>query len=343
MGPSRISTSVPAAHDERTSKVEKEKIVNFQKLFNVKTVVFCLGLAISASAQLNSYTNRPMPIAGNNTLYCAGYIQYNPMSTENRIIGSEKEADKWQYATQSDYMYLNMGANKGVSVGDILSVVRPRATVHSHWTDKGKLGFYVQEVGALEVVSVKREVSIARIKSACDVFLLGDLVQLTEKRTSPMAERRPPLDLFVDPSGKATGRIIMARDMADLITRDYVVYVDLGADNNLQVGDRLTVFRELGLGNMFTFDQHEDISARDGGYESFEYRGGKFSNMEARKRGSRATGKEVTTHMAKENRPDYLRQVVGEAVVLNVKEKTATVVITRTATEIHPGDWVEIQ
>ena len=65
--------------------------------------------------------------------------------------------------------------------------------------------------------------------------------------------------------------------------------------------------------------------------------------MEARKKGSRATGKEVTTYMAKENRPDYLRQVVGEAVVLNVKEKTATVVITRTATEIHPGDWVEIQ
>ena len=35
--------------------------------------------------------------------------------------------------------------------------------------------------------------------------------------------------------------------------------------------------------------------------------------------------------------------VVGEAVVLNVKERTATVVITRTAQEIHTGDWVEIQ
>jgi hypothetical protein len=38
-----------------------------------------------------------------------------------------------------------------------------------------------------------------------------------------------------------------------------------------------------------------------------------------------------------------MRKVVGEAVVLNVKEKTATVVITRTASEIHTGDGVEIQ
>ena len=40
---------------------------------------------------------------------------------------------------------------------------------------------------------------------------------------------------------------------------------------------------------------------------------------------------------------DDFRKVVGEAVVLNVKEKTATVVITRNAQEIHPGDGVEIQ
>ena len=45
---------------------------------------------------------------------------------------------------------------------------------------------------------------------------------------------------------------------------------------------------------------------------------------------------------AKLGRPD-IRKVVGEAVVLNVKERTATIVITRTAQEIHTGDWVEIQ
>ena len=41
--------------------------------------------------------------------------------------------------------------------------------------------------------------------------------------------------------------------------------------------------------------------------------------------------------------PGLTKFVVGEAVVLNVKEKTATIVITRTGQEIHTGDWVERQ
>ena len=230
-----------------------------------------------------------------------------------------------------------------MSVGDVFAVVRPRAKVNSAWTHKDDIGFYVQEVGALEVVRVKPNVSIARVKSSCDAFLLGDLVQLTENRVSPMYEKRPPMDLFSDPSGKATGRILMARDSAEVLSRDFIVYVDLGADDNVQVGDHLTIFRALGKGNLFTLPQHESVSARDYGYQSGVYKGGKFSNQAARKRGAHAGGKEVTTHMAKEGRPSGLRKVVGEAVVLNVKEKTATVVITRTATEIHTGDWVEVQ
>src|SRR5437773_8663485 len=119
----------------------------------------------------------------------------------------------------------------------------------------------------------------------------------------------------------------MARGSAEVLTRDYIVYVDLGADDNVQVGDHLTIFRKLGKGNLFTLPQHEDVSARDYGFQSEVYKGGKFSNQAPRKTGGRAGGKEVTTYMAKEHRIAGLRKVVGEAVVLNVKEKTATVVI----------------
>ena len=50
----------------------------------------------------------------------------------------------------------------------------------------------------------------------------------------------------------------------------------------------------------------------------------------------------MTTEKAKEGRP-AIRKVVGELVVLNVKEKTATAMIVRNAQEIHTGDWVEVQ
>ncbi len=339
----------------RTSqfKPKKEKIVNFQKVFINRAALSCLMLMIfslAAAAQMTgstptvkvSDTHKTWAVAEKNNLYCAGYIQYSAISTGNKIIGANEEADKYNYY-ENDFMYINMGANKGVSVGDVFAVVRPRGQVKSKWSKKGNLGFYVQEVGVVEVIKVKAEVSVARIKTSCDSFLLGDLVQPAEVRVSPIAETRPALDIFGDPSGKAKGRIIMSRDLAEMPSRDFIVYVDLGADDNVKTGDRLTIFRELGKGNITKKWEKESDSARDYGYESEEYKGGKFSNQTGRKSGDHASGKEVTTMTAKQGRTSGLRKIVGEAVVLNVKEKTATVVITRTASEIHTGDQVEIQ
>jgi hypothetical protein len=331
---------------------KKEKIVNFQEFFRKQT--FAVGLIVAvlsivAFGQRAQPTltvvmadrNAPSAVARGNNLYCAGYIQQNAIATGNRIVGSDDEADKYNY-DEHDFMYINMGSNKGVNVGDVFAVVRPRGQVRSRWSSKHDVGFYVQEVGALEVVRVKQDVSVAKVKSSCDSFLLGDLVQRVEKRNSPMAEKRPALDLFSDPSGKARGRILLSRDGAELLTRDYIAYVDLGADDNVKVGDRLTVFRPLGKGNLLQYPVKEEVDSKDYGFHSDIYAGGKFSNQAGRKSGDRTGGAVVTTEMAKRERP-VLRKVVGEAVVLNVKERTATIVITRTAQEIHTGDWVEIQ
>ena len=291
---------------------------------------------------------RKLPIATGNNLYCAGYIQTAGMSTENHIVGANDEADRHLYA-QNDFLYINMGRNKGVKVGDMFSVVRPRGTVKSPWTHKSDLGYYVQEVGAVEVVEVKNQVAVAKVKTSCDNFLLGDLVQPVEKRVPPMFEQRPALDLFQNPSGKAQGRVIMARDGVEMIAKEFIVYVDLGADDNVKVGDHVTLFRNLGDGNVVRGYDKESVSSRDYGYQSLMYKGGKFSNQSARKSGEHAGGKEVTSKKATSERPAFtetwssLRKVLGEAVVLNVKERTATVVITRNAQEIHPGDGVELQ
>ncbi len=287
-------------------------------------------------------TAKPMTVAARNNLYCAGYVQSSPIETANKLVGAVEEQEQFIYA-ENDVVYVNMGSNKGVRVGDIMAVVRPRGKVDTRWTKKNDLGFYVQEVGALEVIRVKNEVSVARVKTSCDNFLLGDLVQPMPQRTSPMHQARGPLDLYGDPSGKAMGRIFMARDSQEALSREQIVYVDLGADDNVQVGDRLTVFRPLGKGNLFISDEDESLSVRDEGYQSDVYRGGKFSNQAARKSGERANGRVVRTEQAKEDRPANMRKVVGEMVILNVKEKTATAVITKTAQEIHTGDWVEVQ
>jgi len=304
--------------------------------------VFSIIGAAQSQSSMVIQSGKPWTIATGNNLYCAGYIQASGMSDANYIIGAVDEADKFGYG-QNDFLWINMGSNKGVQVGDIFTVVRPQAQFKSKWSHKHDLGFLVREVGAVEVVSVKANHSAVRIKTSCDAFYLGDLVQLVERRTSPMFEPMPPLDLFADPSGKATGRVLTTRDQNNLITRDFIVYVDLGADDGVKVGDRLTIYRTLGKGNPYNPPvDNEAITARDYGFNDEEYEGGRMSNQAPRKSGAHAGGHEMAIDEVKEGRP-YLRKITGEAVVLNVKEKTATVVITRTASEIHPGDYVELQ
>src|SRR5437773_4324544 len=317
--------------------------------------MFILAGISTVYAQTNTLViNRPaerrFDVVRGNNLYCAGYVQTGPVYSGHpgevggpaEIVGAYNEQDGWQYS-QNNFLVINGGANKGVKVGDLFSVIRPRGEAKSHWTHKGHLGTYVQELGVVEVVEVRAETSWVRAKSSCDSMFLGDLVVPFERRESAPYIQRPALDLFSDPSGKANGRVFLARDNQEVVTRDQIVYVDLGAEDSVKPGDYLTFYRPLGKGNLFVNDWHESVPARSYGFESLKYRGGKFSNQSPRKSGDDADGRIVTTANARKQRPAGLRKVVGEGMVVNVRERTATVVITRTAQEIHTGDWVEIQ
>lgn len=300
-----------------------------------------LLLSTAAFAQTARIIRPGSTVARGNNLYCAGYVQKAPIETDNRVVGAWNEQDGWMYSQRNE-IYLNVGSDKGVQVGDVFAVVRPRGEVKSRWTKKGSLGTYVQEVGTVEVVRVKNDNSVARVRASCDSFLLGDLLQPMESRTAPIAEQRPSLDRFADPNGKAVGRLFMSRDGREIVTAEQIVYVDLGSEDNVQIGDYMTVFRPLGKGNPFRNDQNESIEARIGDYGSSAYSGNIFSSQAPRKSGKHAGGTVVGTGKAKSDRPS-IRKVIGEGVVLNVKERTATVLLTRNAQEIHTGDWVEVQ
>jgi hypothetical protein len=284
-----------------------------------------------------------MPIAAGNNLYCAGYIANSSVSANVEIVGGTEEKDKHVFA-EGDDIYLNSGSSNGVKVGDMFSVIRPRGKVNSDWTKKNNLGIWVQEVGAVEVINVSNDVAVARVKSSCDPIMFGDLVAPVVKRESPMFSKRAPLDKYAPSSGKASGRIVMSREGREMLGREMIAYVDLGREDNVSVGDYLTIYRPLGTGNIYTKVPRETgIDNKEDGYETERYQGGHFSIQASRKKGDNAGGSTVTTEGAKARRPAGLRRVVGEMIVLNVMERTATVMVVRSASEIHTGDFVEVQ
>lgn len=288
----------------------------------------------------------PLRVATTNELYCGGFIQYAPAPNKLQIVGGEQEQEKRIYS-QGDFVYINAGADQGVTVGQEFSVVRPRGQFTSDFTrKKGWLGVFTEELGRLRVVDVKERVSVATVTFACETMLLGDLLRAANERVSPFARNEAPLDRFANPTGKQNGRIVLARDFREAPSVNEIVYIDLGSEDNIKPGDYFTIYRPVGTGNVTRFRDEEVTPAANAGFESERYKGGKFSNKAQRVKDPNNTGvygPMITSPDVKSSRPPMPRKIVGELLVLSVQMRTATAIITRVAQEVHTGDYVELQ
>lgn len=323
------------------------------------SLVCLLAVAFTASAQSPAPTptvtlppaRPPAAVAGTSTLFCAGYIRYQKLPHMPEIVGAQEEQEQRTFA-DGDVVYLNAGSQQGIKEGQIFQIIRPRGTVKGvHKEKRGFLGIYVQDVGQLQVFKVRENTSVAKITFTCDIALLGDLLAPIPDRESPEQRAEGNLDRYADPTGKQTGRLMMAKNNREMLTRNDVVYIDLGGEDQIKRGDYLTIYRPLGTGNLTRVDNEEMARNRATGFQSDRYRGGGFSNQGSRAKDSTAfvnsegryRHRPITTREVKRHRPPMPRKIVGELVVIDVQARTATAIITRVTGEVHTGDWVEIQ
>ena len=329
---------------------------------NFKALLLSLALLPAGAFAINAQepprptvivptANQPQRIADRTRLYCAGYIRTQKLSHMPEIVGAVEEQEQRRYSDR-DIVYINEGSQQGIREGQTFQIIRPRGDVKGVHREKiGFLGTYIQEVGQLQVFKVRENTSAAQITFTCDAALLGDLLAPVPDRESPLQRTDANLDVFADPSGKQTGRLMMAKDNREMVTSNDIVYIDLGSEDQVKPGDYLTVYRELGTGTITHIDNEEIARNRAGGFQSDSFRGSGiglqanrakdetgFVNAEGRYR-----YRPITTREVKRHRPLMPRKIVGEIVVIDVQLRTATAIITRVAGEVHTGDWVEIQ
>lgn len=318
-----------------------------------------LALPLAANAQTPAPTPRmilptaaqPARVTGESSLFCAGYIRYQRFGQTPEIVGAEEEQEQRTYA-DGDIVYVSAGSRQGIKEGQSFQIIRPRGDVKGvHRQKIGFLGTYVQEVGQLQVFKVREETSAAKITFTCDAALLGDLLVDIPVRESPLQRAEGNLDRFADPSNKQVGRLMMAKDNRELLTKNDIVYIDLGGEDNVKRGDYLTIYRPLGTGNLTRVDNEEMARNRATGFQSDRYRGGGIGNQASRAKdetafvdaNGRYRYRPITSREVKKDRPVMPRKIVGEMVIIDVQSRTATAIITRVANEVHTGDWVEIQ
>src|SRR5688500_3666288 len=201
--------------------------------------VCLLAFAFTANAQspaatpqvLMPVSGQPLRVAGKSSLYCAGYIRYQRLPGMPEIVGAEEEQEQRTFA-DGDIVYLNAGSQQGIKEGQKFQIIRPRGDVKGvHKQKRGFLGTYIQEVGQLQVFKVRENTSAAEITSTCDAALLGDLLAPVPDRDSPLQRTAENLDRFADPTGKQNGRLMMAKDYREMVTRNDIVYIDLGSED----------------------------------------------------------------------------------------------------------------
>jgi len=277
-----------------------------------------LGAAVS-SAQNAAPVGAPQQV-DYSTVNCAGFVSDQKVPDEMRIISAEQSNFKITFA-RGDYVHINRGLDKGVRVGDRFSVVRPDKDPTDvpwfKWQSKlfKAMGQLYMDAGQLRVVSVQPKVSVARVSFSCDFMQRGDIVLPYQDRPAPVFKDPAAFDHFAPISGKPVAMLVAGRDYSQVFGKLTPVYVNLGTNQGVKVGDYFRIFRYQGSNN--------ETVELDKGYQYKLYG---FGSAPQRYEWN-----------------DLPREVLGEGIVLSVSRNSSTIMITFTNIEVYAGDYVEIE
>ncbi len=278
-----------------------------------------MGAAVS-SAQDAPQTAAAIRQVDYSSVNCSGFITDQKVPDEARLVSGEQSNYKITWI-RGDYVHINRGQDKGVRVGDRFSVVRPDKDPADvpwfKWQAKllKAMGEMYQDAGQLRVVNVQPKVSVAQIVFSCGYMQRGDIVLPYQERPAPPLKDSSTFDHFAPVSGKPVAMLVAGRDYSQAYGKLSPVYVNLGTNQGVKVGDYFRIFRYQG--------SMAETVPQEKGYAYTMYG---FGSAPARYEWN-----------------DLPREVVGEGIVINVSRNSSTMIITLSSIENYAGDYVEVE
>jgi hypothetical protein len=258
--------------------------------------------------------------AGFSTVYCSGFVSDQKVPDATRVVSGEQSNIKITFA-RGDYVIINRGQDKGVRVGDRYSVVRPESDpLEVNWFKwQAKLmkamGTHYVDAGQLRIVNVQSKTAVAEVTLSCDYMQRGDIALPFQERPEPTFKDPGPFDHFAPISGKPVAMIVESREYSQSAGQGNTVYVNLGTNKGVKVGDYFRVFRYQGT--------LAELAPQTKGFQDRLYGFG--------------------SSPGRYNWNDLPREVLGEGIVLNVSRNSSTVFLTFSSADIYAGDYVEVE
>jgi hypothetical protein len=262
-------------------------------------------------------------------LYCAGFIS-RPVA-RNRFVTGGLESPFTANFGNGDAVYLH---GKGYEAGQKYAVIRELRDPDRFELFPGQFaaikaaGQPYAEVAIIKVIDTRPHMAVARVEVGCDTVSPGDLVTpYTEKTKIPF---HPSLrfDRYALANGQATGRIILSKDFDTELGTGGKVYLNIGSNQGLKVGDFVRVERTA---NEVVENPVDSISFKATTYEITQ-KDPPLVNPSLLDRGH---GPIIET-------ADMPRRGVGELVIVGTTPTTATGMIVFSLEPVHVGDTVEI-
>src|SRR5262249_35544279 len=187
----------------------------------------------------------PRPLIGNAPtlaeIYCSGYITTDKVPQTHYVAAGWNSFEQTRYGAVADYIYIH---GRDMKVGDRFTIVRHVKDPNFYRSYSGQsaairdAGDPYFEMGYVRVIDVQKETAVAVPELACSDFVVGDLAIPFVEHQAPVF-RVVTLDRFAPPSGKPSGRIIMSTEYDSMLGYMSVVYINLGSDKGIKVGDSL--------------------------------------------------------------------------------------------------------
>lgn len=264
-------------------------------------------------------------------LYCAGFISKHVLPDADYIAGGLETPTTTKFV-RGDIVYLH-GA--GYTPGAEYEIIRELRDQNKYEMFPGQTkvlketGQPYQEVGRVKVIDMRSKAAIAEVEYSCDGINPGDTaIPFVEKQQ--IASHGPiRFDRFLPANGsKVSGRIVMAKDFDSQVGTGQKVYVNVGSNQNVKIGDYFRVVRSY---EADLKDPVDSLSFRAAIAEDTQKKMPSFD----------------PEMFEKENGPvihvrDLPRRAVGEIVIIGVTDTTATGMIVFANENVMAGDGVEL-
>ncbi|HEV7218203.1 MAG TPA: hypothetical protein VGN39_04955 [Terriglobales bacterium] len=263
-------------------------------------------------------------------LYCSGFLSPKILPNANFVAGGLQTPSTTKFVN-GDMIYL---AGGGYQSGQEYTIVRELQDVNEYQLFPGQRaavrasGQPYGEEARVRIVDTRSKMAIAQIEFSCDPVNPGDFaVPFVEKQTIAF-HPQIRFDRFLPRGTNVSGRILMAKDFDSQLGTGLKVYMNVGSNQGVKVGDYFRAVRS------YTADLHDPVDSLSFKASTSEDTQKKPPSIEPNFF-NKTNGPKI--HVA-----DLPRRSVGEIVVIGTTPTTSTGMIVFAMEDVHLGDRVEL-